>query len=194
MKRICVFAGSKAGGNPLYREAAAELGRRLAGEGVGVVYGAGRNGLMGALADAALAAGGKVIGVIPESLMDVEPPHEGVTELRIVRSMHARKALMEKLSDGFIALPGGLGTVEEAMEMITWAQLGYHAKPVGLLNAGGYFDGLIAFLRHASAEGFVQPANLELFSACADPAALLDAMARYAPPPHIRVRRDGEEG
>ena len=193
MKRICVFAGSHAGGDPAYREAAGGLGRLLAGRGVGLVYGAGRNGLMGALADAALAAGGKVIGVIPEILMDVEPPHEGVTELRIVRSMHARKALMAKLSDGFIALPGGLGTVEETMEMITWAQLGYHAKPVGLLNAGGYFDGLIAFLRHATEEGFVRPENLDLFSACADPAALLDAMARYAPPPHIKMRRDFEE-
>lgn len=194
MKRICVFAGSKAGGRPRYREAAAELGRLLAGRGIGLVYGAGRNGLMGAVADAALAGGGEVIGVIPDSLMDVEPPHEGVSELRIVKSMHARKALMERLSDGFIALPGGLGTVEETMEMITWAQLGYHAKPVGLLNAGGYFEGLLAFLRHASAEGFVQPANLELFSAEAGPAALLDAMARYAPPSHIRMRREEEEG
>ncbi|MBI3024646.1 MAG: TIGR00730 family Rossman fold protein [Candidatus Tectomicrobia bacterium] len=194
MKRICVFAGSKAGGRPGYREAAAELGRLLAGRGIGLVYGAGRNGLMGAVADAALAGGGEVIGVIPDSLMDVEPPHEGVSELRIVRSMHARKALMERLSDGFIALPGGLGTVEETMEMITWAQLGYHAKPVGLLNAGGYFEGLLAFLRHASAEGFVQPANLELFNAEADPAALLGAMARYAPPSHIRMRREAEEG
>ena len=193
MKRICIFAGSKEGGRPVYREAAAELGRLLAGQGVGVVYGAGRNGLMGAVADAALAAGGQVIGVIPESLMDVEPPHEGVTELRIVRSMHARKALMAKLSDGFIALPGGLGTVEEAMEMTPWPQLGYHAKPIGLLNAGGYFDGLIAFLRHASAEGFVQPANLDLFTAEADPAVLLEGMARYAPPPHIKMRRDFEE-
>lgn len=193
MKRICVFAGSKTGGRPSYREAAAELGRLLAGRGIGLVYGAGRNGLMGAVADAALAGGGEVIGVIPDSLMDVEPPHEGVSELRIVKSMHARKALMERLSDGFIALPGGLGTVEETMEMITWAQLGYHAKPVGLLNAGGYFEGLLAFLRHASAEGFVQPANLELFNAEAGPAALLDAMARYAPPPHVQRRREIEE-
>ncbi len=193
MRRVCVFAGSQGGRDPAYRAAARELGEALAGRGIGLVYGAGRNGLMGALADAVLGAGGEVIGVIPESLMDVEPPHEGLTELRIVKSMHARKALMAKLAGGFIALPGGLGTIEETMEMITWAQLGYHGKPVGLLNVGGYFEGLIAFLRHASGEGFVTPANLGLFRAHPEPGELLAQMEAYAPPPGIGRRREAEE-
>ena len=193
MKRICVFAGSKPGNRPAYREAAALLGGLLAGKGIGVVYGAGQNGMMGGMADAALAAGGEVIGVIPDRLMDAEPPHEGLTSLRIVKSMHARKAVMANLSDGFIALPGGLGTIEETMEVLTWAQLCFHAKPIGLLNVEGYFDGLIAFLRHATEEGFIRPENLDLFRVEPTPAALLDALVNYSPPPHVSGQRDIEE-
>lgn len=182
MNRICVFCGSSDGARPVYLECAREMGRALSARGIGLVYGGGRVGLMGALADEVLAAGGKVIGVIPIGLKVREVAHESLTELRIVDSMHERKAQMAELSDAFISLPGGLGTIEETAEMATWAQLGIHRKPSGLLNVAGYFDGLLAFLDHAVQEGFLSPANKALFVEGTTVDGILDAVTRYAPP------------
>jgi uncharacterized protein (TIGR00730 family) len=182
-RRICVFCGSSPGARPGYREAAVELGRTLAARGIGLVYGGARVGLMGALADAALGAGGDVIGVIPQMLLDKEVGHGGLTELRVVESMHQRKQAMADLSGGFIAMPGGMGTIEELAEILTWAQLGVHAKPVGVLNVAGYFEKLLGFLDHAVAERFLRPANRELLLVEDTPAALLDRMAAWAPLP-----------
>jgi uncharacterized protein (TIGR00730 family) len=154
--RICVYAGSNPGADPAYAEAAADLARLLAGRGIGVVYGGGKVGLMGILADSALAAGGEVIGVIPQDLMDREIGHAELTELHVVASMHERKALMAELSDAFVALPGGAGTLEELIEVYTWSQLGLHDKPMGVLNVNGYYDGLAALLDHAVQEGFLR--------------------------------------
>ena len=176
MKRICVFAGSSKGVRTEYQEAARTLGRALGERGIGVVYGAGGIGLMGVLADAVLENGGEITGVIPDKLMDMEVAHEGITELRVVRTMHERKALMAELSDGFIALPGGLGTLEETMEMITWLQLGYHAKPVGLLNIRGYYDPLLAFFRHMNEEGFISEKILDSFTVDDAPEGLVRRM------------------
>ena len=176
LKRICVFAGSSKGARAEYREAARTLGRALGERGIGVVYGAGGIGLMGVLADAVLENGGEITGVIPDKLMDMEVAHEGITELRVVRTMHERKALMAELSDGFIALPGGLGTLEETMEMITWLQLGYHAKPVGLLNVRGYYDPLLAFFRHMNEEGFIAEKILDSFTVDDAPEGLVRRM------------------
>ena len=182
MKRLCVFAGSNAGVRPEYRAAAQELGRVLAGRGVGVVYGGASIGLMGALADAALAAGGLVIGVIPAALLAKEIAHPGLTELRVVSSMHERKALMADLSDAFVALPGGLGTFEELFEVLTWAQLGLHRKPCGLLNVQGYFDPLLAFVSHSIEEGFVRPEHRAMISVSKSSASLIDLLATHSPP------------
>src|SRR6516164_2274986 len=148
LKRICVFCGSSVGDRPIYLQAALELGRAIAERRLGLVYGGGHIGLMGVLADAVLSGGGEVIGVIPQALVDRELAHTGVTELRVVETMHQRKALMADLSDGFLALPGGFGTGDELFEILTWAQLGLHAKPIGVLNVGGYFDPLLAWLDH----------------------------------------------
>lgn len=156
MNRICVFSGSSAGVLEEYARAAASLGRELARRGIGVVYGGASIGLMGCVADAALEEGGEVIGIIPEALMIKEVVHSNLTDLRVVDSMHERKALMESLSDGFIALPGGYGTLEEIAEMITWLQLGFHTKPCGLLDVGGYYSHLIRFLDHAVDQGFLK--------------------------------------
>ena len=175
-QRICVFCGSNSGNNPAYRAAAIELGRLLAGHDIEIVYGAGNVGLMGILADAALAAGGKVIGVIPESLMAKEVGHLGLTELRIVKSMHERKALMSDVSDAFIAMPGGFGTFEEFCEVVTWSQLGIQSKPCGLLNVEGYFDALLAFLRHSRRSGFIDADQQSMLSIAAQPEALLDTL------------------
>jgi len=182
MKRICVFAGSNAGTRPGYRAAAEELGRALAGRGIGVVYGGARVGLMGALADAALAARGEVIGVIPEALVRKEVAHDGLTELRVVGSMHERKALMADLADGFIALPGGWGTLDELFEVLTWAQLGLHRKPCGLLNVVGYFDGLLAFIHHSIEEGFVRREYRGMIVVAGAAGELLGLMAAYEAP------------
>ena len=157
MRSVCVFCGSNPGRRPEYLAGAADLGRTLAARGLRVIYGGAHVGTMGALADAVLAAGGEVIGVIPGLLVDAEVAHPGLTDLRVTGSMHERKAMMADLSDGFIALPGGLGTLEEFAEIVTWAQLGLHAKPTGLLNLLGYYDGLLGFLDHATAERFVRP-------------------------------------
>jgi uncharacterized protein (TIGR00730 family) len=179
---ICVFAGSNSGTRPEYLEAARALGRTLAERKVGVVYGGGKVGLMGALADAALAAGAEVTGVIPESLMAKEVGHRGLTALHVVKSMHERKAMMASLSDGFVALPGGWGTLEELFEVLTWGQLGLHRKPCGLLNAVGYFDPLLAFLEHAVEEGFVRREQQSFIQMETAPEALLDRMAAWQPP------------
>lgn len=182
MQRICVFCGSSAGAQPEYAEAARQLGAVLAGRGAGLVYGGGRVGLMGVVADAVLAAGGPVTGVIPRFLFTKEIDHKGVTDLRVVGTMHERKALMADLADGFVALPGGFGTLDEFCEIITWAQLGLHRKPCGLLNVAGYYDSFLAFLDRAAADGFIQPAFRALVLADDDAERLLDRMAQYQPP------------
>ena len=182
LRSICFFCGSNVGMRPEYSAAAAVVGRLLAARGIRVVYGAGNIGLMGVLADAAVAAGGEVIGVIPQMLVDKELAHSRLTELRIVGSMHERKALMAELSDAFIALPGGLGTYEELFEVLTWAQLGIHHKPCGCLNVAGYFDPLGALLDHAVCEGFVRPQHRRLLVSSSDPAALLARLAEHQPP------------
>lgn len=179
MKRICVYCGANPGNRSKYRDGARQLGRLLAGRGLGLVYGGATVGLMGVLADAALEAGAEVIGIIPEALMGQEVAHFGLTDLKVVTSMHERKALMAAMSDGFIALPGGLGTLEETFEILTWAQLGIHAKPCGLLNVGGYFDGLVAFLDHAVDEGFIRPQHRELLMVAGQPELLLDRFEHY---------------
>jgi uncharacterized protein (TIGR00730 family) len=181
MKRVCVFAGSNAGADHSYWTAAVALGGALGARGVGLVYGGAKVGLMGAVADAVLATGHEVIGVIPHALVSKEVAHHGLTDLRIVSSMHQRKALMSDLSDGFIALPGGWGTLDELFEILTWAQLGIHGKPCGLLNVNGYFDRLLAFLEHSIEQGFVRPENRRMMTVATEPEALLDAMASYRP-------------
>jgi uncharacterized protein (TIGR00730 family) len=186
MKRICVYCGSSSGANPVHREAAESLGALLAGHGIGLVYGGGNVGLMGAVADGALRGSGEVIGVIPSALMEKELGHAGVTKLHVVASMHERKQLMADLSDGFIALSGGIGTLEELFETFTWLQLGFHSKPVGLLNVGGFYDHLLTFLRHTSAERFVRAEHLESLLVETDAGALLERMARFRPPPNSK--------
>lgn len=177
IKRLCVYCGSSHGADPAYRAAAAGLGTLLAREGIGIVYGGGNIGLMGTLADAALAAGGRVTGVFPE-LFDRAVLHSGLSETLIVRTMHERKAEMERFADGFIALPGGWGTLEEICEAVTWAQLEIHAKPCGLLNVLGYFDGFLAFLDHAVTQGFIKPAHRARLLSASDPATLLSLLRR----------------
>jgi uncharacterized protein (TIGR00730 family) len=182
MKRICVFAGSSAGVQPGYRIAAEELGRALAGRGIGLVYGGARVGLMGVLADTVLASRGEVTGVIPAGLVAREVAHSGLSDLRVVGSMHERKAVMADLADAFIALPGGWGTLDEFFEVLTWAQLGLHRKPCGLLNAGGYFDRLLSFVAHSVEEGFVRREHGSMISVSSAPATLLDMLAVYEAP------------
>jgi uncharacterized protein (TIGR00730 family) len=177
-----VFCGSSEGRDPRYREAALAVGRGLARRGLGLVYGGGGIGLMRVLADAALDQGGSVIGVIPHGLAAREVAHRRVTEMRVVPSMHARKALMAELADSFLTLPGGFGTFEELFESVTWAQLGIHRKPLGLLNVAGYFDHLVRLLDHAVAEGFVPAASLKLVVVGEEPEALLDRLAAYEAP------------
>jgi uncharacterized protein (TIGR00730 family) len=180
--RVCVFCGSSPGGRPAYVEAARELGRILVERSIGLVYGGASVGVMGALADAALAAGGEVIGVIPRALWGKEVAHTGLSDLRVVETMHQRKALMADLADGFVALPGGLGTLEELFEVWTWAQLGMHRKPVALLDVEGFYEPLAAFLDHAVAEEFVPPAHRAMLAVEREPALLLDRLAAYEPP------------
>jgi uncharacterized protein (TIGR00730 family) len=192
MKRLCVFSGSSAGNDRAYRLAATTLGRTLGTRGISVVYGGARVGIMGAVADAALASGAEVIGVIPRALVSKEIAHAGLTDLRIVSSMHERKAMMADLADGFIALPGGWGTLEEFFEVLTWAQLGIHEKPCGLLNVSGYFDALLAFLDHSVGQGFVRPENARMMLVEHDPERLLDAMSAYRPM-HVKKWIDHDE-
>ena len=182
MTRVCVFAGSSSGSRPEYRSAATELGHLLASRGIGLVYGGARVGIMGAVADAVLSRGGHVTGVIPGALVEKEVAHNGLSELRVVASMHERKAMMADLSDGFIALPGGWGTLDEFFEILTWAQLGLHRKPCGLLNVYGYFDGLMSFLEHSYTEGFVRREYQSMISVSESADALLEQLAAYRPP------------
>lgn len=182
LRRICVFCGASAGRDAAYAAAAADVGATLARRGIELVYGGGRLGLMGIVADAALAGGGRVTGVIPASLVERELAHGGVTDLRVVSTLHERKATMADLSDGFIALPGGLGTLEELAEVLSWAQLGIHGKPIGLLDVGGYFGSLIAFLDHATAEGFIAPAQRDLLIVEGDLARLLERFEAWRSP------------
>ena len=182
MKRVCVFAGSSAGVRPEYMTAATDLGRVLAARGIGLVYGGARVGLMGAVADAVLTGGGEVTGVIPRSLVEKEVAHSGLTELRVVTTMHERKALMADLSDAFIALPGGWGTLDEFFEILTWAQLGLHCKPCGVLNVQGYFDRLLSFLDHSVEQGFVRREYGALLAVSDRPSTLLDALRAQTPP------------
>ena len=181
LHRVCVFCGSNAGARPAYAEAARTMAAALVERGMGLVYGGGNVGLMGAVADAVLAAGGEVIGVIPEALLTREVGHLDVTELRVVGSMHERKALMADLADGFVALPGGLGTFEELCEILTWSQLGLHRKPCGVLDVGGFWQPFLALLDHAVEEGFVLAAHRRLLLADDDPARLLDALEAFRP-------------
>jgi uncharacterized protein (TIGR00730 family) len=182
LKRVCVFCGSSPGARQAYTDAARTVGTLLAHRGLELVFGGGRVGLMGAVADAALAAGGGVIGVIPHALALKEVAHEGLADLRIVDSMHERKAQMADLSDAFVALPGGFGTLEELFEVVTWAQIGIHGKPCGLLNVEGYFDRLLSFLDHAAAERFVRPEHRALILQETDPERLLDRLADFRAP------------
>jgi uncharacterized protein (TIGR00730 family) len=182
MNRICVFCGSNSGSRPIYSDAARELGQVLARRKIALVYGGGSIGLMGILADATLAAGGDVIGVIPQGLFRREVAHNGLTELRFVTSMHQRKAMMADLSDGFIALPGGYGTFEELSEIVTWAQLGIHAKPCGVLNIENYYTPFLAFLDHAVREEFLRPAHRAIIQEDSNVEDLLNKMLEYTPP------------
>lgn len=193
MKRVCVFCGSSSGVRPGYRAAAEELGRTLAARGIGLVYGGARVGLMGAVADAVLGARGQVTGVIPEALVAKEVAHTGLTDLRVVRSMHERKAVMAELSDGFIAIPGGWGTLEEFFEVLTWGQLGLHQKPCGLLNVEQYFDGLLSFADRMIGEGFVRRENGTMISVSSDPVELIDLLAAYIPPRSVEKWIDRTE-
>lgn len=182
IRRICVFCGSSFGRSALYAEAAEALGQQLAESGTSLVYGGARVGLMGALADATLSAGGEVVGVIPKGLLDHEIAHERLTELHVVASMHERKSRMADLSDAFIALPGGFGTIEELCEILTWAQLGLHAKPIGILNVGGYFDPLLTFFDNVLAEQFIRAEHRSLLIEGHTPQQLLESFAAYEPP------------
>lgn len=182
MNRLCVYCGSSSGAGDAYADAAADLARLMAEANIGLVYGGSSRGLMGVLADTVLKAGGEVRGVIPAVLRDREIAHEGLTELHIVDSMHDRKSLMAVLSDGFVALPGGFGTLEEIIEVLTWGQLQFHAKPCGLLNVEGYFDHLLSFLDHAQKRGFLRPQHREMLLVANTPAELLDRFEHYEPP------------
>jgi uncharacterized protein (TIGR00730 family) len=181
LKRVCVFAGSGVGRRGEYREAAEALGTELAERGIGLVYGGSSAGLMGATADAALAAGGEVIGVIPEALLALEKFHRGLTELHVVASMHERKAMMAELADALLALPGGIGTLEELLEAATWTKLGLHSKPCGVLNVAGYYDPLAAMLDAAVAEDFMGVGDREIVIFAAAPATLLDRLSSRGP-------------
>ncbi|GGB26981.1 putative cytokinin riboside 5'-monophosphate phosphoribohydrolase [Sphingomonas metalli] len=181
MKRLAIYCGSATPSDPLYLDCAREVGRTLAERGIGIVYGGGRLGLMGAVADAAMAAGGEVIGVIPQALVDAEVAHRDLTELHVVPGMHERKKAFTDLADGFVTIPGGTGTMDELWEALSWAQLGYHADPVGLLNVAGYYDALIAFWEKMAATGFLRPQHRDLLIVADRLDLLLDRMAAHRP-------------
>ena len=182
MKRLCVFCGSNVGARPAYASAARELAAELCRRRLGLVYGGGGIGLMGVLANEMLALGGEVIGVIPRPLATKELAHPGITEMHVVESMHERKARMASLADGFVAMPGGLGTFEETLEVLTWSQLGIHRKPIGLLNVDGYYDGLLSMIAHAIDEGFVLREYRALSMSASTPVGLLDLIEAWRPP------------
>ncbi|WBH17930.1 LOG family protein [Sphingomonas radiodurans] len=181
MRRLAVYCGSATPRDPLYLEAARTVGRTLAERGIGIVYGGGKLGLMGAIADSALAAGGEVIGVIPQALVDAEVAHRGLSELHVVAGMHERKRLFTDLADGFVTIPGGTGTMDELWEALSWAQLGYHADPVGLLNTAGYYDHLIAFWAQMGQVGFLRPQHRDLLIVADTLDGLLERMAAHQP-------------
>ncbi|CAG9174271.1 LOG family protein [Cupriavidus pinatubonensis] len=184
MKSVCVYCGSSPGNRPEYADAAHALGKALVENGMSLVYGGGKVGLMGIVADAVLEHGGSAIGIIPDALMQKEVGHRGLTELHVVRNMHERKQMMADRADAFIAMPGGVGTFEELFETFTWLQLGYHAKPVGLLNVAGFYDGMLGFMSHAVQEGFLKQVHADLLRVADTPAALL---AKLADAPRVRV-------
>lgn len=192
MKRLAVYCGSASPSDPVYIDSAREVGRTLAERGIGVVYGGGKLGLMGAVADGALAAGGEVIGIIPEALVNAEVAHRGLTELHVVGTMHQRKQAFTDLSDGFVNLPGGTGTMDELWEALSWAQIGYHAKPVGLLNVSGYYDGLIAFYRKMGEVGFLRPQHQGILLIDTALDGLLAQMAAHQPIETITKMRASE--
>ncbi len=182
MRRLCVYCGSNTGARPVYAEAARSLAGVLVRHEIELVYGGADMGIMGVIADAVLEQGGSVHGVIPQLLMEKEVAHQGLTELHVVASMHARKTMMAALSDGFIAMPGGYGTLEEIIEIVTWGQLRFHDKPCGLLNVDGYFDHLLAWFDHTNREGFLRTENREMLLVDTDPAGLVQQFERYAAP------------
>jgi uncharacterized protein (TIGR00730 family) len=191
VKRIAIYCGSATPPNPVYIEAARAVGRGLAERGIGLVYGGGKLGLMGAVADAALEAGGEVIGVIPTALVNAEVAHRGLTELHVVETMHERKARFVELADGFVNLPGGTGTMDELWEAMSWAQLGYHSDPIGLLNVAGYYDKLVEFWQHMGSVGFVRPQHQQMLLVSDDLDVLLTLMDSYEPAvPIIRMKRE----
>jgi uncharacterized protein (TIGR00730 family) len=182
MKRLCVYCGSNTGKKKIYADAAGELAEALLQNNIGLVYGGSHRGMMGLLADAVLNGGGTVEGVIPKSLLEKEVAHKGLSEMHVVDSMHARKSMMAVLSDGFIAMPGGFGTLEEIIEILTWAQLQFHDKPCGLLNVDGYFNHLLSFLDHAESEGFLRPAHRAMLLISKRPGDLIRRFESYMPP------------
>jgi uncharacterized protein (TIGR00730 family) len=183
LKRVCIFCGTSAGTSPVYRQKAIQIGEILASRGVGIVYGGGSVGLMGAVAEAGQRAGAEVIGIITKDLLDIEIANKAIPRLCVVGSMHERKALMADLSDGFIAMPGGFGTLEEFMEVVTWSQLGVHRKPCGLLNVNGYYDFLLNMCDHAVKEGFITPVDRRLVIADPEPESLIDRLNKFDVPP-----------
>ncbi len=195
MKALCVYCGSSFGTSPHYAEAARAMGAALAARGITLVYGGGNVGLMGAIADEVLRHGGEVTGVIPQALLDKEVGHLGLTQLHVVKNMHERKAMMAELSDGFIAMPGGIGTLEELFEVFTWAQLRFHDKPIGILNTDGYYDTLLGFVAHMAEQGFLRAEQAKLLMAEADPQALLARFDSFEVVPHDKflnlVRSEG---
>ncbi|MEY3136281.1 MAG: hypothetical protein RL580_13 [Pseudomonadota bacterium] len=192
MKRLCVFCGANSGHDPRYVDAAAALGRSIAQAGLGLVYGGASIGLMGAVADAALAEGGEVIGVIPQTLVAREVAHHGLSDLRVVTSMHERKALMADLSDGFIALPGGVGTLEELFEVWTWSHLGLHRKPCGLLDVAGFYSGLGRFIDHVQQEGFLRDGVRDMLLMAENPTQMIAAMRAYVAPATVALINSSE--
>ncbi|MEW9585929.1 TIGR00730 family Rossman fold protein [Paraburkholderia sp. DGU8] len=192
MKSVCVYCGSANGAKPLYADAARAFGRALVQAGLALIYGGGKVGLMGVIADTVMAEGGRAIGVIPELLVNKEVAHHGLTELHVVPDMHHRKKMMADLSDAFVAMPGGVGTLEELFEVYTWAQLGYHGKPVALLDIGGFYDPLMRMLRHTVDEGFMRQSFLDILQMDADPVALIGKLRRYRPPSRDKwaIKRD----